>query len=232
MSDSKTAFLITPLVRFCHLHIWQSRMPPTSKPGDKARYSAVGLIQALEAMDVGDQEKMKALLQAVQNCAVNAFTAEKVKLLQGEDKFGTPFRKDVKSKGYPDGFKWFIQPWNHNPFGIVSVYKGPDGKPLEIKDPTKIWSGCWGRMVVHPFAYDTNGNKGVSFGLDGIQVVKANADDPLCARLDNRVDARNVFEASEDAPAGLDLSSGGGGSGPAAHTQGDANELAALLGGS
>lgn len=46
-----------------------------------------------------------------------------------------------------------------------------------ITDPEEVYSGCYARAVVNCFAYDTAGNKGVSFGLTAVQIVRDG--DPL-----------------------------------------------------
>lgn len=43
-----------------------------------------------------------------------------------------------------------------------------DRKKQVIADPEKVYSGCYARAVVSPFAYDTKGNKGVTLGMDGV----------------------------------------------------------------
>jgi Protein of unknown function (DUF2815) len=218
-SENKTS-LITPLLRFAYINVFQPRMPPKPKPGDKARFSALGLILPMEKMPDADKEKLKAMLVAVQSCAISAFGADTYKTLVEEKKFGSPFRIDIKSKGHPEEFKWFIQPWSHTQPGIVSVFKGSDGRPQDIKDPTAIFSGGWGRLLVHPFAYDQSGNRGVSFGLDGLQWVREDE------RLNSRPGAKEMFEATEDAPEDMGVSQSA-----RPPQQGDANELASLLGG-
>jgi hypothetical protein len=86
--------------------------------------------------------------------------------------------------------------------GVVSKYAGQDGKPLAITDPDELYPGCKVRASLIPFAYDVNGNRGVSFLLGNIQKL---GDGP---RLDNRLRAEDEFEASEEAPTDFDNDTG------------------------
>jgi hypothetical protein len=58
----------------------------------------------------------------------------------------------------------------------------------------KFYSGCWARVKVRAYAFDKNGNWGVSFGLQGVQFF---ADDE---KLGGGGNAADGFEAA--APAG------------------------------
>lgn len=219
-SDKKSSVLITPLCRFAYVSIFSSRMPPNPKPGEKARYQIVGMFPPTSGMDAADQARMKALLESIGAVFCEKYGSEKFKALITDGKFGSPFKKDFATAKLPtEGFANYIRPWNHNPVGIVSDVRGTDGRPMEIKDPNKVFSGRWGRLLIHAFAYDADKkNYGVSFGLDGVQVIDGKAKGLDEGRLDNRVEAQSVFEADRDAPA-------------EAMGQGSADDLAKLLGG-
>jgi hypothetical protein len=61
-----------------------------------------------------------------------------------------------------------------------------------ILDSTEIYSGCYGRVSLGAFAYNTKGNKGVSFGLNHIQKL---ADGEM---LGGRTRAEDDFDAVPD----------------------------------
>lgn len=69
----------------------------------------------------------------------------------------------------------------------------------DIIDDSLVYSGCWMRAEVRPYAYDNQGNRGVSFGLQNVQ--KLRDDEPLGSA---RIPASKVFDAVEGAesPAG------------------------------
>ena len=67
----------------------------------------------------------------------------------------------------------------------------------EPLDPDAFYAGCYCRAVVHAFAYETKGNRGVSISLDGIQFVRDG--EPL----GNRAAVKELFPGEEkpsDAP--------------------------------
>lgn len=47
----------------------------------------------------------------------------------------------------------------------------------EIKDPTEIYGGRWCRAQLNAYTYDQAGNKGVTFGLNMVQILEH--DEPL-----------------------------------------------------
>lgn len=68
-------------------------------------------------------------------------------------------------------------------------------KPL---DPDSFYAGCFCRAVIHAFAYDTKGNRGVTVGLDGVQFVRDGE------ALGSRAAVKGLFPeeaAPADAPA-------------------------------
>jgi hypothetical protein len=107
-----------------------------------------------------------------------------------------PFRDGAEkaTDGYGPG-KTFLNVNSNRQPGVVSKYAGPDGKPLPITDPDEVYPGCRVRVSLVPFAYEAQGNKGVSFMLGNVQKL---SDGP---RLDGRLRAEDEFEALEDAPA-------------------------------
>jgi hypothetical protein len=104
-------------------------------------------------------------LKALKKIAKNAMN-EKFK--KGKPKgFKSPFRKGSEKpdlEGYAD--TTFVKASSKRKPGIV------DQRKKDITDPEKIYPGIWLRAVVNAFAYDTAGNKGVSFGLQSVQIVK------------------------------------------------------------
>ena len=67
-----------------------------------------------------------------------------------------------------------------------------DRKVQPIIDETEVYSGMWARVDIGAFAYNTRGNKGVSFGLNHIQKIR---DDE---RLDGATRAEDVFDIYDD----------------------------------
>lgn len=42
------------------------------------------------------------------------------------------------------------------------------GDKTPITDPQELYSGCYGRAIINFYVYDTQGNKGISAGLNGV----------------------------------------------------------------
>ena len=130
---------------------------------------------------------------------------EKIEIIKAEygaqDKWGdkipktlrSPFRlnEELEAPIIGIGDDWTIMSFSANEDrrpGIV------DAKLQDIIDDADVYSGAWYRCQVRAFAYDTAGNKGVSFGLQNVQ--KLRDDDPLG---NGRIPASKAFEPVESA---------------------------------
>ena len=105
-----------------------------------------------------------------------------------------PF-KDAGEKAY-DGYHpgdTYISPWSKNKPGIV------DRNREDILLPEEVWSGQLVRANVVPFAWTHTGKKGVSFGLNHVQVIESEGRQ----RLDGRPSPGSAFDDGEVA-AGKD----------------------------
>lgn len=162
----------TKKVRFSYPHI--------SKPqgeGDEARYSLTVLIPKT------DKETLKAITDA----AKEVFEENKTSAFKGlnYDEVMKPWHdgdgRKPKGGAYGDECKGQIV------LNTKSKNKVPcfnrDRQPLA--DETQVYAGCYGRVSVGLYAYDTKGNKGIGAALNGIMTF--NYGDPL----------GNAFSASE-----------------------------------
>ena len=108
--------------------------------------------------------------------------------------FMNPFKKvddmdaDDRYDGYEDGMVILAATSSYRP-GVVDKSRNPID--LEEMD-TFLYGGMYARAAIGAFAYDTKGNKGVSFGLNAIQIVKDG--EPLGIR----VGAEEAFADVED----------------------------------
>ena len=105
----------------------------------------------------------------------------------------SPFRtnEELENPIVGIGDDWIIMSFSANEDrrpGIV------DAKNQDIIDDADVYSGAWYRAQVRAFAYETAGNKGVSFGLQNVQKIKD--DDPLG---NGRLPASKAFEPVEGA---------------------------------
>lgn len=81
--------------------------------------------------------------------------------------------------------------------GKVFIYASGKSKPgivdgstdrNSITSPEEFYSGCFARATVNAFAYDTKGNRGVSFGLNNLQKLGDGE------RLDGHTSAEDDFD--------------------------------------
>lgn len=176
---------ITPKGRLSYPHLFEPQIPPNQT---EPVYSCTLVFE--EGTDLSALEKLA-------EAAGRDKWGDKYASLVKTGKIRSPFRADGEEKGYPEG-STFINIKSKQAPGIVSIYPGDDGKPAKITDPGQVYAGCYVRASVRAFAYDVNGNKGVSFALNNVQKM-ADGD-----RLDGRSRAEDEFEADSNAAADLD----------------------------
>lgn len=181
MSSAPTK-VITPkaILSYPHLH-----QPQPGLNGGKPKYSCALVFPAgsdLSALDAA----IATVAEAKWPGKSKAMFAAK-----GPSALKNPLRNDTEGKGYPDGAT-FINVRSEQQPGVVYSHAGPDGKPVvmpveKIRD--ELYPGAFVRASLAFFAYDTNGNRGVSAALNNIQKIGEGE------RLDSRVSAENEFVA-------------------------------------
>jgi hypothetical protein len=144
---------------------------------------------------------LTALQAAVLEAAIEKFGANAAaKIKSGALK--SPFRTDAEAKGYPEG-STFINVRSEQKPGTVYLYPGADGKPAIVPDDKvkeTFYAGATVRASITAFAYDRPESKGVSVGLNNVQLL-----DGTTPRLDGRTKATDDFEADASMkPASLD----------------------------
>lgn len=99
-----------------------------------------------------------------------------------------PFRADVKKKGYPEKYAFFLSAAKtEDPEKNIRPPQIIDMTGNAVTDPTKVYPGVMSRASVGVFSYDEEGNRGVSIGLNNVLLV---ADGP---RLDNSLTPHDEF---------------------------------------
>lgn len=73
---------------------------------------------------------------------------------------------------------------------IVNADKTP------LTEPSELYSGCYGRAIINFYVYDTQGNKGISAGLNG--VMKLYDGEPLGGSVVTDSDWDDGWEDDED----------------------------------
>lgn len=186
-----------------------------------------------EAYEEGDTPEYSAALifpegTDLKELKVAAITAlkekwgEKTQALLKAGKINSPFRTDVEEKGYPEGSTFFNVRSRRKP-GVVSIYPDENGKPSIITDEDAIVAGARVKVALSVFTYDVKGNKGVSFGLNHVQLIRKPTEEE---RLDGRVAVEDSFAADLEAVADLsDLEGVGSDDAPAASGGDDLSDL-------
>lgn len=168
--------VITPMFRGCFVQVFRAKAQkqPDGSFG-KAKFS----IKAAFPPDAD----LSVLKKEASEAAIAKWGDKPPRTLR------SPFRLneelDNPTVGIPDD--WIIMTFSANEDrrpGIV------DAKLQDIIDETEAYSGAWYRCQVRAFAYESAGNKGVSFGLQNVQKMKDG--DPLGA---GNIPASKAFEA-------------------------------------
>lgn len=169
--------VMSPKAVLSYPHLFEATTPPGS---DTAKFSCVLVFP--EGTDLTAMEK------AAFSVAKTSFGAN-VKDLIKRGKVRWPFRADeddVKDKGYPSG-SVFMNVNSRKKPGVV------DASVSYVDDPDEAYAGRFVRASLTCYAYDVSGNKGVTFGLNNVQLLEHGE------RLDGRVAAADEFEAVEEA---------------------------------
>lgn len=159
MSEVATTKVVTGKVRLSYAFLFEARAPKDNPQGEK-KFSTSILIPKSDTVTLA---KIKAAQEAAiaakwpgKRPAKIAFT-----LHDGDgvkEKTGEPYGEECKGH-YVMAIASKLRP------GIVDLNRN------EIIDADGIKSGDYARVSMNAYAYDVNGNRGVSFGLGNVQLV-------------------------------------------------------------
>jgi hypothetical protein len=167
----------TPVGTLSYPHVFKARAMPGSE--DK-KFSAVLLFSPTALKTPAWQN----LSRAVEELAKQSFP----KLILGRS-LRSPFRLVAdRQDSFPKGYEIFITASTTSRPGVV------DAQRQDILDSADVWPGQHARFSVNPFSYDVQGNKGISLGLQHVQIVKSQG----LERLDGRKSAQDSFDAEFD----------------------------------
>lgn len=155
-NSSRTKVITGTGTRLSYFHGWE----PVSINGGTEKYSVSVLIPKT------DTETVSAI-----NAAIDAAIEEGVAKFGGKKpnkaaiklplRDGDVERDDEAYKGY-----WFI---NANSTTAPQIV---DRQVKPILDRSEVYSGCYARVSLNFFAFNSNGNKGIACGLGNIQKVR------------------------------------------------------------
>ena len=167
--------LISPEFRAAFISVFKATLPRDAKPDQKPKFSVRAAFPPTT--------DMSALKREAASVAREKWGDNVPKSLR------SPFRRNDELDNPIAGIgdDWIVMTFSANADrrpGIV------DGKLQDIIDENDIYSGAWYRAQIRGYAYEQQGNKGVSFGLQNIQ--KLRDDDPIGG---GRPPASKAFEA-------------------------------------
>lgn len=162
-------------------HLFKPRAPT---PGADERYSTI-LIFDENAQNTPEFKKMKKAAYD----AAKAKWGEKTDQMIQNGQIRMPFR-DASEKSQYAGFdqgKVFISPWSKQKPDVI------DGR-LNAVIESDVYPGCMARITYNAFAYENSGNRGVSIGLNNVQIA-----DFTTPRLDGKKSGQDDFDTLDAA---------------------------------
>jgi hypothetical protein len=183
----KTGNLVTPKGRLLWNSLFQAR---------KAKNGAVGKFEFNIALRKG------ADLKVLQDAVLEAGREKFPKLFKDAggkwpSSVKSPFKKSAdndKLAEIADEFPTFFAARSKDRPGVV----GPNGR-AEGVEPEHVYAGRWVKASLQAFAYETDGNKGVTFGLVNVQLLE-DGDELVIGG--GKVSAESEFEGATEATGG------------------------------
>lgn len=162
MADMNNTRVVTGKVRFSFVNVFEAK---AFGEGQEPKYSVMLLIPK---SDIGTVNRIKmAIDAAAQKGLSTKFGGRLPAILK------TTFKdadKDMDQDGMIFADKWDYTAGHY--IINVSTKVQPqivDANLNPIINPIELYSGCYGRASINFFAYNNNGNKGISAGLNNLQ---------------------------------------------------------------
>lgn len=172
MSKNETPTKVIVPCRFSYLHCWE----PEAINGGEPKYSVSAIIPK------SDKETIKKI-----QAAVEAAKQESLSKWGGKipPNLKLPLRDGDIDRPEDEAYKgcYFFNANSRQAPQVVDKQVQP------ILDQTEVYSGCYGRISVNFYGYNSNGNRGVAAGLGNIQKLKDGE------ALSSRTNAEDDFEA-------------------------------------
>lgn len=153
MTTTNTTRIVTGEVRLSYAHVWE----PNSIQGGKPKYSVSLIIPKSDTATITAIEKA---VDAAIEAGIGKFggkrpnkAALKLPLRDGDIE-----RDDEAYKG-----AYFLNANSLTASQIVDEHVAP------ILDRAEVYSGCYARVSLSFYAFNTNGNRGIACGLGNIQ---------------------------------------------------------------
>jgi len=190
--------VMTPIGALMFPKLFTAATNPAN-PTQAPRYSAMLAFDEAGVGSTAYQDLRKLVMEAIGK-KFGAAKAADANFVRG---LRLPFRNAAeKTYNGLENANTFISPWRNEADGAPGVV---DLAGTKIMVPSDVFAGQLARFTVRAFGYDSTGNRGVSFALEHVQIVKADM-----PRLDGRVvtnpeDAFAQADNSQLAALGIDV---------------------------
>lgn len=188
MSTTTTApgKVITGPVRISYAHLFEAT---AMEEGDTPKFSTAIIIPK---DDTDTIDKINGVVEAIKS-QVKAKNNGKLPA-----KFKLPLRDGDEDRPDDEAYQnaYFLNCSSKTKPGIVSTAKDKEGKWIPITDETLVYSGCYCRVSINFYPFDTKGNKGIAVGLNNVQ--KLRDGDPLAGRSSANDDFDDDITADDD----------------------------------
>jgi len=160
--------VITGKVRMSYANLFKAR---AQEAGQEPKYSVCLLIPKT---DVDGVAKIKSAIEAAKAKGAEMWGGKVPAGLKLPLRDGDTERDSPEYKGH-----WFVNTNSKQKPGVVGTERDIDGKLIPL-DEADVYSGCYARVSLNFFPYNTKGNKGVGAGLQNVQ--KVGDGEPLSGR--------------------------------------------------
>lgn len=174
MNNQNNTKVIVPC-RFSYLHCWE----PDSVNGGDPKYSVSAIIPKSDTKTIN---AIKAAIEQAKKDSVSKWGGKVPANLKLPLRDGDIDRPDDEAYA---GCYFF----NANSRQAPQVV---DSKVQPILDQSEVYSGCYGKISVTFYGYNSNGNRGIAAGLGNIQKLKDGES------LGGRTSATDDFQTEDD----------------------------------
>lgn len=150
--------VVTGEVRLSYAHLFE---PWTNDPEKEARYGATLLIPKTDKDTIARIRKAEATAKEEGKGLWGGKIPATLKSIIHDGDEEADLERNPEYAGM-----WFMSVSAKQRPGVV------DRNVQPILDPTAVYSGCYARVSIRAFPYNTAGNKGVSFGLNNVQFLR------------------------------------------------------------
>lgn len=155
--------VVTGRARLSYVNVFE---PRASEDGKEPKYSVCVLIPKSDTATV---DKINAAVAAAKEASTALWGGKIPPGLKTPLRDGDTERDGEEYKGH-----WFLNANSKARPGVVDVNVQP------ILDQSEVYSGCYGRVSLNFYGYNSNGNRGVGAGLQNVQ--KVGDGEPLSGR--------------------------------------------------